>query len=186
MRILGIDPGSMITGFGVIDIINNKPDLVDFDALVMNSKKDSFHTRLKKIYEYSLSKINKFKPDVLAIETAFYGKNIQSTLKLGQARGVIIIAALNKGLEIFEYSPREIKKSVTGNGSSSKDNVQNYIKKILSIKDKKILSDKSDALAVSLCHFYSNSNNLIFKSNNNKKLNWKNFIENNPDKIYRR
>ena len=184
MKIIGIDPGSVVTGVGVIESINGVFKVLDYDALLMSSK-TPMPVRLKTIYDFCTKKINLFKPDQLALETAFFGKNIQSTLKLGQVRGVIMVASMNSGVDVFEYSPREIKKSVTGNGSSNKYTVQTYIKNILSIKVNKILNDSSDALAISLCHHY-NGNNKVIYSAKAKKTNWKEFIEKNPDKIYRR
>jgi len=184
MKIIGIDPGSVVTGVGVIESINGVFKVLDYDALFMSSK-TAMPVRLKCIYDFCVKKINLFKPDQLAVETAFFGKNIQSTLKLGQVRGVIMVASMNSGVDVFEYSPREIKKSVTGNGSSTKQTVQTYIKNILSIKVNKILNDSSDALAIALCHHYNGSNKVIYNTSR-KKTNWKEFIEKNPDKIYRR
>jgi len=184
MKIIGIDPGSVVTGVGVIESINGDFKVLDYDALFMSSK-TAMPVRLKRIYDFCVKKINLFEPDQLAIETAFFGKNIQSTLKLGQVRGVIMVASMNSGVDVFEYSPREIKKSVTGNGSSTKQTVQTYIKNILSIKVNKILNDSSDALAIALCHHYNGSNNVICSSSR-KKTNWKEYIEKNPGKIYRR
>jgi crossover junction endodeoxyribonuclease RuvC len=188
MRIIGIDPGTVITGIGVIDCHqegnNNCIKGIFYDTLHLNSKESIPH-RLKKIYEESLRIIEKFKPDEFAIETAFYGKNIQSTLKLGQARGVALIAAINCNLKIFEYSPREIKKSVTGNGASSKNFVQYMVKSILNIENPKMLSDSSDALAVALCHHYHNTDYSLSQYPGNKKMSksWSKYIEKNPDKI---
>ena len=184
MKIIGIDPGSVVTGVGVIESINGVFKVLDYDALFMSSK-TAMPVRLKAIYDFCIKKINLFKPDQLAVETAFFGKNIQSTLKLGQVRGVIMIASMNSGVDVFEYSPREIKKSVTGNGSSTKQTVQTYIKNILSIKVNKILNDSSDALAIALCHHYNGTNKIMYNTKG-KKTNWKDFIEKNPDKIYRR
>ncbi len=184
MIIIGIDPGSVVTGVGVIESINGVFRVLDYDALFMSSK-TPMPERLKTIYDFCTKKINLYKPDQLAIETAFFGKNIQSTLKLGQVRGVIMVASMNSGVSVFEYSPREVKKSVTGNGSSSKQTVQTFIKNILSMKVNKILNDSSDALAIALCHHYSGSSRISFKTSG-KKSNWKDFIEKNPDKIYRR
>jgi crossover junction endodeoxyribonuclease RuvC len=186
MRIIGIDPGSVITGIGVIEIINGSVKVLDYDAIKMSSKQ-SIPSRLKKIYDFCSSKIKKYKPDDMSVETAFFGKNIQSTLKLGQVRGAVIVSALNSGLNVSEYSPREIKKSVTGNGASSKTQVQDYIKKILSMKDDRILNDSSDALAIALCHYYNSTNvmSVSLKSTGGKN-NWKDFVEKHPEKILRR
>lgn len=185
MIILGVDPGSINTGVGIIKCDRCNFELIEFNCIKMNSKL-KLTDRLKTIYDSSIKIIKKFKPGELAIETAFYGKNIQSTLKLGQARGVAIIAALNSGMKVYEYSPREIKKSVTGNGSSSKIIVQNYVKRIFDINDTNIFFDSSDALAVALCHFYSKNNFYSLnklKKNNKKNNNWKNFVDLHPEKL---
>ncbi|MBK8553727.1 MAG: crossover junction endodeoxyribonuclease RuvC [Ignavibacteria bacterium] len=182
MRIIGIDPGTSVTGIGIVEQRNEKIYLIHYDSISLNSK-ESLPVRLKKIYDECLICIKKFKPDEFAIETAFYGKNIQSTLKLGQARGVAIIAALNCNLNISEYSPREVKKSVTGSGASSKEHVQYMVKSILSLRERVIEIDSSDALAVALCHFYCRQN--VFHNGNSKIKNnsWKFFIEQNPGRI---
>jgi crossover junction endodeoxyribonuclease RuvC len=185
MRIIGIDPGSVVTGIGVIEDNNGALSLIGYDALKMKSS-TPIPDRLKKIYDFCTHKIKLLKPDMLAIETAFYGKNIQSTLKLGQVRGAVMIAAMNLNVPVTEYSPREIKKSVTGNGASSKTDVQVYIKNILRMKNDRILSDSSDALAIALCHLYNSQNSIVMQKVRSKKSTWKEFIERNPGKIYRR
>lgn len=187
MRIIGIDPGSIVTGIGIIDYEQDKLRLIEFDSIKLNSR-EPLSDRLKQIYDKCLKKINRFKPDEFAIETAFYGKNIQSTLKLGQARGVAIIAAANAKLKISEYSPREVKKSVTGSGASSKQQVRYMVKNILSIKEDPLFMDSTDALAVALCHYYFiedciKTGNLKRKRNNSKQKTWKDFIEKNPHRL---
>jgi len=182
MRILGIDPGSIITGFGIIDCLDENIQFVHYDVLKMNSKLQ-LTQRLKVIYDECINKIKMYKPDLLAIETAFYGKNIQSTLKLGQARGVAIIAALNCNLNVSEYSPREIKKAVTGNGASSKLQVLIFIKNILKLKKEPKYFDSSDALAVAVCHYFASGKFVVLKSP--KKTSWKEYVEKNPGKIFK-
>ncbi len=186
MIIVGIDPGSVITGTGIIEISGNKISLLEFDTLKMSSK-EAMSDRLKKVYDFCISKIIKFKPDEFAIETAFFGKNIQSTLKLGQVRGAAIVAAKNYKLRISEYSPREIKKSVTGNGASSKQQVLSSVKSILSIKEKPKFYDASDALSIALCHFFCISRNTLYpvelKNKISNKTGWKEYIDKNPGKI---
>lgn len=188
MRIIGIDPGTIITGVGIIEIDKDKITALDIDTINLD-RKLSIPERLKIIYDVCLEKMKKHKPHEFAIETAFYHKNIQSTLKLGQARGVALIAAVHSQLKISEYSPREIKKSVTGSGASSKEQVQFMIKSILSLKENPKFIDSSDALAVALCHHFSNS---VLKQNgfatapnkaSKKKNTWGKFIEQNPDKV---
>lgn len=185
MRIIGIDPGTTITGIGIIEQRDEKIYLVHCEAISLNSK-ESLPVRLKKIYDECLDCIRKFRPDQFAIETAFYGKNIQSTLKLGQARGVAIIAALNSNLNISEYSPREVKKSVTGNGASSKEQVQYMVKSILSVKEKIMSVDSSDALAVAICHTYCSQNLFSNGHSKTKGSSWKYYIDQNPERIIKR
>lgn len=181
MRILGIDPGTVITGIGLIECNDKRIELIHYGSINMKPS-EALPNRLKKIYDSCLECIERFQPDEFAIETAFYSKNVQSTLKLGQARGVAIIAAVNHNLVISEYSPREVKKSVTGNGSSSKETVQAIIKKILQFKEDPEFIDSSDALAVALCHYF-NANSTIVSNRRSKKTSWKKFIEENPGKI---
>ncbi len=184
MRIIGIDPGTTVTGIGIVEYRKEKIYLIHYDVISLNSK-ETLPVRLKKIYDECLSCMEKYSPDEFAIETAFYGKNIQSTLKLGQARGVAIIAALNSNLEISEYSPREVKKSVTGNGASSKEQVQYMVRSILSLREKVIAIDSSDALAVALCHYYCRQNMIATGYSGSKNNTWKNFAERNPGRIIR-
>lgn len=185
MRILGIDPGTVVTGIGVIDCTEDKITLLNLDSLNFSTRQP-LHTRLKKIYDGCIKKIEIYKPEVLAIETAFYGKNIQSTLKLGQARGVAIIAGLNSNLEVFEYSPREVKQSVTGKGAAAKSEVLFMIKNILGIKENPEYIDSSDAAAVALCHYYKTHGmpqGLVKSKSRGKSTDWKKFIEDNPHLI---
>lgn len=183
MIILGIDPGSVITGIGIIRCDGDRIKMIELDAVVMKSK-DALTKRLKIIYDVCIEKIKRYKPDELAIETAFFGKNIQSTLKLGQARGVAIIAAVNCEMNVSEYSPREVKKSITGSGASSKEQVKFMVKRILDIKEDPDYIDSTDALAIALCHHYNLQNKII--KTGKKKNNWKNFIEANPDRIIKK
>jgi crossover junction endodeoxyribonuclease RuvC len=183
MIILGIDPGSLITGIGIINCTADKAGLIDFDAVVLNSK-DPLTKRLKVIYDVCIEKIKKFRPDELAIETAFFGKNIQSTLKLGQARGVAIIAAVNSNVNVSEYSPREVKKSITGNGAASKEQVKYMVKKILEINEEPQYIDSTDALAIALCHHYNMQS--AIKNSGKKRNSWKQFVEANPDRVIKK
>lgn len=182
MRIIGIDPGTAVTGIGIVEYNNKDFRLIHFDTINLNQKK-SIPERLKIIYDGCLSCIMKYKPDEFAIETAFYGKNIQSTLKLGQARGVAIIAALNSNLKISEYSPREVKKSVTGNGASSKEQVKYMVNCILSTGKMEIPVDSSDALAIAICHTFKLQNGFSNDSGNYRENSWQSFIQKNPERI---
>ncbi len=152
MLILGIDPGSVLTGYGVIKSDNTNGYLcLDYGCIRSSSKQDFFE-RLKKIYDQVSALCLKYKPDYVALEDVFYGKNIKSTLQLGQARGSVVIAALNHNVKIKAYSPREVKQSLTGNGSASKEQVQKMVVGLLGLTQTKIPLDASDALAIAICH----------------------------------
>ena len=176
MIILGVDPGTLFTGYAVIDNSAGRLKILDCDV-IKNPSANSLPLRLKLIYDTLVKVINKFKPDEFAIETAFYSKNVQSTLKIGHARGVSILAAVNKQIPTTEYSPKEVKKSVVGVGSASKEQVRYMVCQILGIKSLKGTLDVSDALAVALCH----NNKLL--NYHTKNQNWKDYIEQNPKKV---
>lgn len=178
MKILGIDPGTLITGYAVIESLTHKVKILDYGIIKMQNK-DSLPLRLKKIYDGITEVINEYKPDSLAIETAFYSKNVQSTLKLGHARGVVILAAVNHNIPISEYSPREVKKSVIGSGNASKEQIKFMMKKIFSIKNEFKHLDTSDAIAVAFCHHNSSSLQTRKKKNNQ----WLHYILSNPGKV---
>lgn len=187
MVILGIDPGSVITGTALINV-SGKLELIEYDAILLNKKLPQIE-RLKNIYDCCREKIKKYKPEHLAIETAFYGKNIQSTLKLGQASGAAIVAALNSGVKIFEYSPREVKKSVTGNGAATKQLVKYFVKNTFTLKEEPKFLDSFDAIAVALCHYYYlikqsyGIHNKRFYKKSSKA--WLDYLNKNPEKIYK-
>lgn len=186
MRIIGIDPGTLITGIGIIECLPTSKDkditLIHYGSINLKPS-EPLPNRLKKIYDNCLECIGKYKPDEFAIETAFYGKNVQSTLKLGQARGVAIIAAVNHELTISEYSPKEVKKSVTGKGSASKEHVRTIIKNILQFKEDPEFIDSSDALAVAICHYFNVTSKISKNGKSGKKYDWKKFIEDHPEKV---
>ncbi len=176
MRIIGVDPGTLFTAYAILDCSFKQMSIVHFE-LIKNSSTTVLPQRLKFIYESILKAIDKFKPDEFAIETAFYSKNIQSTLKLGHARGAAILAAANKNLPISEYSPREIKKSVSGNGSASKEQVKFMVGTLLKIKNLPKKLDISDSIAIAICHWNRNSRIT------NKSKSWLDFIKNNPQRV---
>jgi len=176
MIILGVDPGTIVTGFGIIRYHNNEISCIDAGCIIPPKIKE-ISPRLETIYNELDKIIKKHKPDEFALETAFYGKNVQSTLKIGYARGIALLAASHNKLVIAEYSPREIKKSVVGSGSSTKEQVQYMIRGLLNLKNKKMKLDESDALAVALCHAFKKN------SHSHKSGSWKKFIESNPDRI---
>lgn len=176
MIIIGIDPGTIITGIGIIETGKNILKPVFYDAIKLD-KYAYFPVRLKVIYDQIIEKIDEYKPDEFAIETVFYGKNIQSALKIGQARGVSFLAAMQREIPANEYSPREIKKAVTGNGAASKEQVSYMVQSILKIKKAPKLFDVTDALAVAICHYNRVSTPRA------KFTNWKSFVAAHPEKI---
>ncbi len=176
--ILGIDPGTLVTGYGVIAICRGRLKLVA-SGMVKNGSDRPMPARLKLIHESVLEVIRKFHPDEVAVETAFYGKNAQSALKLGQARGVAILAAVSGGLPLAEYSPREVKKAVVGNGTASKQQVQYMVQSFLGIRETPSAFDVTDALAVAICHGYRGT------KNGKRYSDWKSFLRDHPDKIGR-
>ncbi len=176
MIIMGVDPGTLFTGYAVIDCTAYKIKMLDSDV-IKNPADNNLPIRLKKIYNSLLEVIDKYIPDEFAIETAFYGKNVQSTLKLGHVRGVSILAAVNKQIPTSEYSPREVKKSVVGTGNASKEQVKYMVCQILKINLKNSAYDISDALAVALCHY----NKIMTISQ--KCSGWEDYVKQNPKKV---
>ena len=176
--ILGIDPGTTITGYGVIKVTQNTPELIAIGAIDI-SKFDDHYVKLKHIFERVTGIIDEYHPDELAIESPFYGKNVQSTLKLGRAQGSAIAAALSRSMPIFEYAPRKIKMSITGQGAASKEQVAAMLMNILKFKISDVKLDATDGLAAALCHFYQTNAIVKGKSYNN----WKDFIKKNPKRV---
>jgi crossover junction endodeoxyribonuclease RuvC len=154
MIIMGIDPGTAVTGYGVISVSGNAVSWVDSGVIVTDTA-EPLSKRLLAIYDGLSDKINEHSPGRVAVEEAFYGKNVHTTLVLGHARGVAMLAAAQRGCGVFEYSPREIKKSVTGNGSASKDQVEYMVKTLLRPEGGKMRQDAYDALAAAMCDFYN-------------------------------
>lgn len=179
MIILGVDPGTLFTGYAVLESDNYRPRVLASDVIKMKLSSD-LPDRLKKIYDCLSGVIEKYRPDELAIETAFYGRNVQSTLKLGHARGVSLLAAVNKKIPASEYSPREIKKSVVGNGNASKAQVKFMVCRILNMKPAVKSFDIFDAAAVALCH-----HNRRFSPNVTGYKTWKDYVKANPSKIHK-
>jgi len=152
VKILGIDPGLVQTGYGIITINENDPQIIDF-GVVKPTVNDGLATRLLTIFEDVSEIINIHKPSIFSIEDVFYGKNAKSALRLGQARGAAMVAAASAGLSIHEYSARKIKQAVTGNGNAHKEQVQFMVKATLKMDKLPEPIDASDALATALCHF---------------------------------
>jgi len=176
MIILGVDPGTLFTGYAVIQCTRAKLKMLESDV-IKNPSTNKMPIRLKNIYDSLVQVIEKYIPDEFAIETAYYGKNVQSTLKLGHARGVSILAAVNKQIPTTEYAPREVKKSIVGSGSASKEQVRYMVCQILKIKLTKKSFDISDALAVALCH-YNKMINIKTKS-----ISWEDYVKSNPGRV---
>jgi crossover junction endodeoxyribonuclease RuvC len=178
--ILGIDPGTLVTGYGIIDAESGAARMKVVEYGTIESKRiSSLPLRLRTIFERLTAVIERNAPDELAIESAFYHKNVQSTLKLGHARGVAILAGVLKEIPTAEYAPREIKRAVVGNGNASKDQVEFMVRTMLNLKDKdKELPDAYDALAVAITHAARSTSpgKKAFK-------NWKQFVEENPGRI---
>jgi len=190
MIILGVDPGTLITGFGIIEVERGKYSTLAFDV-VKNSSDDSMPIRLKRIYGRLCDVIDQYHPDEFAIETAFYGKNAQSALKIGHARGVSILAAVNYEIPTTEYSPREVKKAVTGNGAASKQQVQFMVQTQLKLREAPKYFDASDALAVALCHSFRMTNGKATsrrtrRTGSNVHRSWSDFIRAHPERIVRK
>ncbi|MFN5710597.1 MAG: crossover junction endodeoxyribonuclease RuvC [Bacteroidota bacterium] len=178
--ILGIDPGTNMMGYGLLHVQKNKPSLIALGVLNL-SKYDDHALKLKKIFECMLGIIDQYLPDELSIEAPFFGKNVQSMLKLGRAQGVAIAAAVYRNIPITEYQPRKIKQAITGNGSASKEQVAAMLKSILYLKhelDGETL-DATDALGAAVCHYLQNNK----VSGKKSYSGWGAFIKDNPDKI---
>jgi len=155
--ILGIDPGTVVMGYGLIKIVDRKPILLDLGVLKPGKIKDN-HKRLQLIFNTVSGLVTQFSPTDFAIEAPFFGKNVQSMLKLGRAQGVAIAAAMRHGLEVTEYSPKKVKQAVTGNGNANKEQVMKMLQTILRFKDSPKHFDATDAVAVALCHYYEYHN----------------------------
>jgi crossover junction endodeoxyribonuclease RuvC len=153
MRVLGIDPGSRITGYGIIDKEGNRLLHVDNGAIFTDSHRD-FPTRLMRIYRGVAEVIERYRPDAMAVENIFFATNVQSALKLGQARGAAIVAGVNAGLPVYEYTALQVKQAVVGHGRADKEQVQKMLKVLLNLPEV-AQEDASDALAAAVCHAHS-------------------------------
>jgi len=173
--ILGIDPGTTVMGYGLIRVRQKKVELLTMGVLKL-SKVNNHPDKLKKIFDRTLSLIEEFHPDELAIEAPFYGKNVQSMLKLGRAQGVAIAAALYRTVPITEYSPRKIKQAITGNGNASKEQVAGMLHSLITFEESSDFLDATDALAAAVCHYFQKSP----KSTSKSYSGWKSFLDQNP------
>jgi len=177
--ILGIDPGTTIMGYGLLKVTGNKTELIAMGVLDLKKYNDHY-LKLQRIFSRTLSLIDEFHPDCLAIEAPFFGKNVQSMLKLGRAQGVAMSAALYRDLPITEYAPLKIKMAITGNGNASKEQVADMLRRFLNIPAENMLPqlDATDGLAAAYCHFLQSG-----KPGGNKIYSgWKDYIAKHPEK----
>jgi crossover junction endodeoxyribonuclease RuvC len=176
--ILGIDPGTTIMGFGLIKVVGKNMQFLQLNELQL-SKYDDHYLRLKYIFERTLSLIDTYHPDDIAIEAPFFGKNVQSMLKLGRAQGVAMAAGLSRQIPITEYSPKKIKMAITGNGNASKEQVAKMLQQLLDLKELPKNLDSTDGLAAAVCHFYNGD-----KIDSGKSYSgWEAFVKQNENRI---
>ena len=178
IRILGIDPGTAVTGFGLVQIAGKTPSILNMGVL-RPGKFDDHYQRLKYLHERILSLIDDFKPDVMALEAPFYGKNVQSMLKLGRAQGVMMAAGLYRSLPIFEYAPLLVKQSITGMGRASKEQVAYFLQNTYHLKELPKELDATDAVAVAICHYLQQ----LKPTQTKAYRDWNEFLRKNPGRI---
>ena len=176
--ILGIDPGTTIMGFGLIRVKNKKMEFLQLNELDLKKYKDHY-LKLKLIFERTIELIDTHHPDEIAIEAPFFGKNVQSMLKLGRAQGVAMAAGLSREIPITEYLPKKIKMAVTGNGNASKEQVAKMLQSMLGLKTLPKNLDATDGLAAAVCHFYNSSRVTVGKSYSG----WDSFVKQNEDRV---
>lgn len=174
--ILGLDPGTTVMGYGIISIKGNRMHLLQYGVIHL-SKYTGHELKLKKIFDRVLNLLDEYHPDEVALEAPFYGKNVQSMLKLGRAQGVAMSAALYREIPIIEYAPKKVKQSVTGNGNASKEQVARMLMTLLGIRELPKLLDATDALAVAVCHYFQKD---ISKSS---AKSWEAFLKENPGRV---
>ena len=179
--IIGIDPGTNVMGYGILGVKGSKPAMIAMGVIKLN-KFDSHYLRLGHIFNRVTGIIEQYLPDEMAIEAPFFGKNVQSMLKLGRAQGVAMAAAISRDISITEYEPRKIKMPITGNGAAAKEQVQDMLRRILNIPAENLLPelDATDALGAALCHFYESGKPEIARG----PRSWKEFIAKNPDRVH--
>ena len=176
--ILGIDPGTTIMGFGLIKVVNKEMEFLQLNELNLK-KHDDHYLKLKLIFERTIELIDSHHPDEIAIEAPFFGKNVQSMLKLGRAQGVAMAAGLSREVPITEYSPKKIKMAITGNGNASKEQVAKMLQSLLSLKTLPKNLDATDGLAAAVCHFYNAGRITVGKN----YTGWSAFVKQNPSKV---
>lgn len=188
--ILGIDPGTNVLGYGVLRVVGKKVEMVAMGVIDLRRVKDVY-LKLGRIHERILSLIDSFLPDEMAVESPFFGKNVQSMLKLGRAQGVAIAAAISRDIPIHEYSPSSIKQAITGSGAASKEQVAAVVQRMLRIPDESMLPylDATDALGAAYCHYLGTGRVAVLRSSGcdaaGKRTSgsWADFVRNNPERI---
>ncbi len=178
MVILGIDPGTTIMGYGLIGQSGKTPQLITMGVIHLDKVEDHYD-RLNRIFHRVDQIIGQYTPHEVALEAPFYGKNVQSMLKLGRAQGVAMSAALSRSLPIYEYAPRKIKQSITGNGNASKEQVARMLKDMFTIDELPKNLDATDGLAAAVCHFYNCHTSIA----GNGYKSWKDFLRKNPGRL---
>ncbi|MEH1006218.1 crossover junction endodeoxyribonuclease RuvC [Winogradskyella sp. ECml5-4] len=176
--ILGIDPGTIIMGFGLIKIVGKKMEFLQLNELMLK-KYDDHYLKLKLIFERTVELIDTYHPDEIAIEAPFFGKNVQSMLKLGRAQGVAMAAGLSREVPITEYAPKKIKMAITGNGNASKEQVAKMLQSMLGLKTIPKNLDSMDGLAAAVCHFYNEGRVEVGKSYSG----WSAFVKQNEGRV---
>lgn len=176
--ILGIDPGTVVMGYALLKVHENKMSLLHMDVLKMSCEQDTYE-RLEQIHRTISKVITEYHPTDFAIEAPFFGKNVQSMLKLGRAQGVAIAVAMTHHLPVTEYSPRKIKQSVTGNGNAAKEQVWKMMELTLKLEQTPRYLDASDALAVAMCHYYQ-QHSLVAETGSKKVKGWADFLQQHP------
>lgn len=174
--ILGLDPGTNVMGYGLVMVAGSKLKVLQYGVIKL-AQYSSHELKLKKIFERVLGILNEFTPDEVALEAPFYGKNVQSMLKLGRAQGVAMAAALSCEIPITEYAPKKVKQSVTGNGNASKEQVAKMLMSLLNIKEEPKMFDATDALAVAVCHYFQKG------TKSKKTKSWSSFVKENPERM---
>lgn len=179
--IIGVDPGTNLMGYGILGIHRGKPQMIALGVIKL-SRFESHYLRLRRIYDRILGLVEQYLPDEMAIEAPFFGKNVQSMLKLGRAQGVAMAAALARDVPITEYEPRKIKMAITGNGAAAKEQVREMLRRILNIPSETLKGeylDATDALAAALCHHYESMRPAVAAG----PKSWKDFIAKNPGRV---
>ena len=176
--IMGIDPGTTIMGYGIISVHSNGIRMESLGVIDLRGIRDHYLT-LQRIFERTLGLIDAYHPDELALEAPFYGKNVQSMLKLGRAQGAAMAAGLYRAIPIYEYYPKKIKMAITGNGNASKEQVASYLKSMFALKEMPSHADATDGLAAAVCHYYQKNAPAAGK----QYKSWEDYVKKNQDKI---